>query len=502
MSGACVAESDYLYSFKNLHEAYLSCRKRKRNTINALRFEERILDNLFELGAALAEGSYTPSRSVCFIAKQPKHREIFAADFRDRVVHHLLVPRLEEIFEPKFIHDSFACRTGKGTHAAVQRLQQFMNSVTRRGEVSAWFLQLDIRSFFMSMDREILLGMLARHVRDPRLLELAALIVRNDCTRDFVYKGDPRLLQGIPPHKSLFHIPKGKGLPIGNLTSQFFGNVYLNELDQFVKHILKARFYLRYVDDFVLLHTDREMLMHYQEQISLFLTQRLALELKAEQTIKRVSEGANFLGYIVRPDYSLVRGRVAGNLRARLRMYGDELMQGTKNIHLHLHEEPLRRLRQTLASYLGHFKHANARTLTRSIFEKFAYLKELFTLDDDYCIQPRYEPVGMPIYLKEQYGWATGNYSKYCIFFQVGRFCEFYAEQAVRYGRFFGLTPQTDARTGNMKCGFPVRLLRSFKQRARDARMSYIVVGERGYYASGLKKRVVTELFRLERSIS
>ena len=105
----------------------------------------------------------------------------------------------------------------------------------------------------MSMDREILIAMLARHVRDRRLMDLASLIIRNDCTDDFIYKGDPRLLQAIPPHKSLFHIPDGKGLPIGNLTSQFFGNVYLNELDQFVKHELKVKYYLRYVDVFVLL---------------------------------------------------------------------------------------------------------------------------------------------------------------------------------------------------------------------------------------------------------
>ncbi|MBV5349939.1 group II intron reverse transcriptase domain-containing protein, partial [bacterium] len=248
--------------------------------INALIFEEHLLDNLFELRAALAEGSYSPSRSVCFIAKQPKHREIFAADFKDRVVHHLLVPKMEEIFEPKFIHDSFACRTNKGTHAAVARLRQFMNCITRQGKVTAWFLQLDIRSFFMSMDREILLTILARHLRDPHLLALAEKIVRNDCTRDFVYKGDPKLLQGIPPHKSMFHIPVGKGLPIGNLTSQFFGNVYLNELDQFVKHELKVKQYLRYVDDFVLLHTNREMLVYYRQRIEEFLSQRLALTLK------------------------------------------------------------------------------------------------------------------------------------------------------------------------------------------------------------------------------
>ncbi|MDK9719074.1 MAG: reverse transcriptase domain-containing protein [Trichlorobacter sp.] len=509
MSGAFVAESDHLYSFKSLYDAYLSCRRRKRNTINALIFEEHLLDNLFELRATLAEGSYSPSRSVCFIAKQPKHREIFAADFRDRVVHHLLVPRLEAIFEPKFIHDSYACRKGKGTHAAVQRLRQFMNSITRQGQVTAWYLQLDIRSFFMSMDREILLAILARHLRDARLLELASLIVRNDCTRDFVYKGDPMLLQGIPSHKSMFHIPAGKGLPIGNLTSQFFGNLYLNELDQFVKHELNVKQYLRYVDDFVLLHTSREMLVYYRQRIEEFLAQRLALELKQEQTLKRVSEGADFLGYIVRPAYTLVRGRVVGNLRAHLRQFAGELLQGNgshdetvQTLHLHLHEEPLRRLRQTLASYLGHFRHANARQLIRGLFKKFVWLQELFSLDTDCRLHPCYEPTSIPANLKEQYCWVAEQYSGLCIFFQVGRFCEWYGEQAEHFSRFFGLALQKDRRGLGSTCGFPLRLLQSFKKRIRAACVPYVVIGERGYYPTGLKKRVVTELFLLQRSMS
>ena len=329
-------------------------------------------------------------------------------------------------------------------------------------------------------------------------------------TRDFVYKGDPKLLQGIPPHKSMFHIPAGKGLPIGNLTSQFFGNVYLNELDQFVKHELKVKQYLRYVDDFVLLHTNREMLVYYRQRIEAFLTQRLALTLKPEQTLKRVSEGADFLGYIVRPAYLLVRQRVVGNLRARLRQCAGELLQedGSQDeavqssLHLHLHEEPLRRLRQTLASYLGHFSHANARQLIRGLFNTFVWLHELFALDAACRIYPCYEPTGLPASMKEQYFWAEQRYSGLCIFFQVGCFCEWYGEQAERFGRFFGLGLQQDKRGCGITCGFPLRLLKSFKKRVREACIPYVVIGERGYYPTGLKKRVVTELFLLQRSAS
>lgn len=506
MSGACAAESDHLYSFRSLHDAYISCRRRKRNTINALRFEASLFDNLVDLRETLSDGYYKPSRYVCFIAKQPKFREIFAADFRDRVVHHLLVPQVEKIFEPKFIHDSYACRVGKGTHAAMQRLKAFMNMTTKGGRVAAWFMQLDIRSFFMSIDREILLQILSRHVRDARLIDLAKKIVLQDCTKDFVYKGDPRLLHGILHHKSLFHIPAGKGLPIGNLTSQFFGNVYLNELDQFVKHTLKVRHYLRYVDDFILLDKSPDFLLELKQRLADFLEERLALELKAEFTLKRVSEGANFLGYIVRPDYVLMRNRVIGNLRARLKVFQDEMVQylevkEQQFIHIHLRDEKVRKLRQTFASYLGHFRHANAHRLVSSLFEKYRYLKDIFVVDNKGCLRPLYEPPFEPANLRGQYRWAVERYGGHCIFFQVGSFCEFYGRQAERYGGFFGLKPQTGTRMNALQCGFPVRYLKEFKEKAFQSGMPYIVVGERGYYPSGLKKRIVTEIFRLSRRL-
>jgi RNA-directed DNA polymerase len=554
MSGACVAESDHLYSFRSVHDAYLSCRRRKRNTINALRFETGLLDNLFDLSKSLDAGTYKPARSVCFVTKQPKHREIFAADFRDRVVHHLLVPQIENIFDPKFIHDSYACRVGKGTHAAVARLRSFMHAATKGGRVAAWFMQLDIRSFFMSIDREILLGILGHHIRDPRVMALAETIVRQDCTANYVYKGDASLLRQIPLHKSLFHIPEGKGLPIGNLTSQFFGNVYLNELDQFIKHKLKVRYYLRYVDDFILLDPDRERLNTLRDEIASFLQKRLALALKPGIILRRVSEGANFLGYIVRSEYVLVRNRVLGNLRARLKKFEEamvEYVSGSDNfaiegisrqkispspslpergdtslwqredrrdfidncehsceqsdgryfIRIHLREENVQRLRQTLVSYMGHFKHADAYTLTHGLFEKYFWLKEIFTLDAVGRLIPLYEPDFQPVNLRDQYGWAQSQFPEMCIFFQVGSFCEFYGVQAERYAKFFGLklltltiTPKGRGRNMGRQSGFPVRMLKDFKTRMLKAGQSFVVIAEHGYYRSGLRKRGVTEI--------
>ena len=497
----CEEESDHgLFSFRALYEAYLACRKRKRNTANALKFEADQIENLRELSETLADGSYRPSRSVCFVTSVPKLREIFAADFRDRVVHHLLVPRLEKIYEPKFIYDSYACRVDKGTHAAVERLQSFMNKITRNGHRPAWFMQLDVRSFFMSIDRELLYGIIKRQVADPVVLALAKLIIDNDCTAGYVYKGDRGLLGRIPPHKSLFHVAAGKGLPIGNLTSQFFANVYLNELDQFVKHELKCRYYLRYVDDFILLDESADELLQLQEAIAAFLAARLQLELKAGLILKRVSEGADFLGYIVRPDYILVRNRVVGNLKANLRYFQEKMVVKAAVGRdwyraVHLHEDIVRDLRQTFASYLGHFSHANAYNLIGGLWENNTWLGDVFALDrrDGLRLEPCYEPPEPPVCLKDQYLWAVKAFGGYCIFFQIGRFFEFFGRQAMMAGRVFGCAIGEDRRGLGKQCGFPVRMIKRFKERARHRRWPYVVIAENGYYAKGLKRRVVTE---------
>ena len=219
-------KDESLFSLANIQRQYIACRRNKRNTVNALRFEARQELNLLALRDALAERSYEPGRSVCFFVKRPKLREVFAADFRDRVVHHVLVSYLERIWEPVFIHDSYACRKGKGVHAAVARLQQFMRQATANGTRPAYYLQLDIRNYFMSIDKQRLFAMLAARLRPQREEDLEARwlaekLVFHDCTRAPVLKGDPRLLGKLPPHKTLFRTPQGKGLPIGNLNSQF-----------------------------------------------------------------------------------------------------------------------------------------------------------------------------------------------------------------------------------------------------------------------------------------
>ena len=211
-----------LLSFEAVYRAYLDCRKRKRGTINALEFEVNVLENLFDLALDLQKNKYRPSRSVCFITRSPKLREIFAADFRDRIVHHLAVRELEKHWEPRFIHDSFASRKGKGIHGAVKRLQGFMRKAGRSGKRAAWFLQLDIRSFFMSIDKDILFEIFKKDSKcSSELLNLLYTIIYHDPTTNYTFRGHPSMLELVPSHKSLFGVGNGKGLPIGNLSSQF-----------------------------------------------------------------------------------------------------------------------------------------------------------------------------------------------------------------------------------------------------------------------------------------
>jgi RNA-directed DNA polymerase len=372
-----------LFSLENIARQYVACRRNKRNTANALRFEARQELNLLRLRDDLVARTYEPARSVCFFVRRPKLREVFAADFRDRVVHHVLVRHLEQVWEPLFIHDSYACRKGKGVHKAVARLQQFMRQATANGTRAAFALHLDIRNYFMSIDKRRLFAMLDAKLKDDDARWLTEKLVFHDCTRQPVLKGDPRLLDRLPPHKTLFRAPQGKELPIGNLNSQFFANVYLNALDQFVKHELKCRWYLRYCDDFVLLAASREQLLGWRERIRAFLAEQLLLELNdARERLRPVADGVDFLGYIVRPFHLLVRRRVVGHLREKLARAGRALVREDAVLTTwRFDRERLAALQATLASYLGHLRWAAHRRLLASLWRAHPWLAQFFAFD-------------------------------------------------------------------------------------------------------------------------
>lgn len=400
VGGEMEGQSEAPFGFGALWRAYLSCRRRKRHTRNTQRYEIRLLDNLMETAQALQMAAWRPSRTLCFVTERPKAREIHAADFGDRIVHHLLVPRLEARFEPIFIHDSYSNRRGKGTHMAVERLQTFMRQVTKNGNQAAYYLQLDIRNFFNTIDRRILYRIIRRRlapgaqpVDEPtrQLLWLTRVILTGNAGENAVQRGAPAIFERVPAHKRLRNAPPGKGLPIGNLTSQFFANVYLDRLDQFVKHTLKCRHYLRYVDDFILLHESADQLAAWRERITKFLTDELELTLRDNGKLRPVSDGSDFLGYIVRPDYLLVRRRVIGALREKLDAFHRQLTAKTGE-SLRLDPAVREALRATLASYLGHFSHASAFNLTQSLWRRYPWLGEIIVMSPEGRLVPLWEP--------------------------------------------------------------------------------------------------------------
>jgi hypothetical protein len=450
-----------------LYNAYKDCRKRKRGALNTQKFEFESADNIYDLACEIQKGKYLPSRSVCFITHQPKLREIFAADFRDRIIHHLVVRELEKIYEPAFIFDSCASRPGKGIHFAVKRLQSFMMKTTKSCKIPGFYLQLDIRSFFMSIDKNILFNIIEKKLYNKKmenadaLLYLLHKIIFHDCSKNFLFRGDNvNDLNKIPPHKSLFKIPENKGLPIGNLTSQFFANVYLNELDQFVKTNLKCRFYIRYVDDFVLLSQSEQHLLYFKEKIEFFLKEKLSLEIKNPIKTGRVSEGIDFLGYITRPKYILVRRRILNNLKYKLVLFENKLVKikKIKNAAAFVYfsrPDLVKELKQTLSSYLGHFRHADSFNLVNSVFQKNDWLNKFLYLKN-YRVFDKFKYKGNFRSLDLQFDFFRQRLEGFILFIKVGKYYELYNDDAFFAQKALGLKKINTKKNFENQSGFPV----------------------------------------------
>lgn len=412
-------------TFKSLYRAYQRCLKGKRTTYNAIAFQMQALDKLYGQWQSVQAQQYQPAQAVSFITERPKAREIIASDFGDRVIHHWLVHELTPLFEPMFIFDAYANRIGKGTHKAVKRLQGFMHASVRSGvQPSApsdvrsghcarsanagYFLQLDIKNFFNSIDHTVLLEQLAKRlakcvrkgqINRPLARQCYALsrtIIQHPVAEHAHYKNTPAQRAKVPEHKQLRYAPAGKGLPIGNLTSQFFANVYLNALDQFVKHTLKCTHYVRYVDDFVLLHPSADQLLTWREQIARFLERNLHLQLKALASPTPNHTGADFLGFIVRPHYRLVRHRVSHHCLEKLQHFASQHIctvpehEHSRVFELNASYEQLARLRSVLASYWGHFGHASGLSTISWVLARHAWLRVLFLFEGN-RLYPRYE---------------------------------------------------------------------------------------------------------------
>lgn len=328
----------------DVFQAYYDCRKAKRNTWNALEFEQNLERNLMGLYYELLSGTYQPGRSIMFVVTKPKAREVWAANFRDRVVHHILYNRYSGEFYRRFIHDSYACIPEKGTLRAANRVQHFIRSASKNHTQEAWYLKADVANFFVSIDKNILDGLLAKKITDPWWLWLMRVILHKDPKENVYIKSGQEQLNKVPPHKSLLNASDGFGLPIGNLSSQFFANVYLDELDQYAKHKLKLKYYARYVDDIVVLGDSGKNLNIAYQKMSEFAETKLGIKFHPnKKEINRVEVGVNFVGYIIKPWCMYVRRSTIDNMYKRTSIQSDF--------------EPLR---ATVNSYFGMLRHANA----------------------------------------------------------------------------------------------------------------------------------------------
>jgi RNA-directed DNA polymerase len=348
-------------SKEDLFAAYYDCRRNKRNSRSAMEYESSYESNLLQLHEKIINGNYKPAPGFCFIIKKPVKREVFAPAFRDRVVHHLLYNYLSPIFEKTFIHDSYSCRKGKGTHYGIKRVDHFIRSCSDNYRKNCYILKLDIKGYFMSIDRALLFdklkSVLLNQKQNPEfgvnlVLYLLEKVIFNDPTTNCIVKGKKTDWDGLPASKSLFHAGYQKGLPIGNLTSQLFGNVYLNDFDHFVKRDLGIRYYGRYVDDFVLIHSDKCYLNRLIPIITEYLSKKLHLTLHPDKVyLQHFSKGVKFLGAFIKPHRAYVANRIKGNFYEAIKK------QSALAIHHKPDAEERAAFRSVMNSYLGIMKH-------------------------------------------------------------------------------------------------------------------------------------------------
>lgn len=274
------------FSMDGLVAGYLSARRGKRRKLACWRFERNLGANLHDLHEELMSGVYAPRPYYTFIVTEPKERVIQAPRFRDCVVQHAAFATINPIFEPTFIHDSYACRVGRGTHAASNRLQQFM----RRSDPESYYLEMDIRKFFPSINHDVMNRLLARKIKDQRLLDLLAM----------------------------FRSEGGRGMPIGFLLSQIKANICLNEVDHFCKRDLGVKQYLRYMDNFACIGLTRERCLRILEAVREFIATRLDLGL-SKFIIQKIRKGFNFVGYRTWRGKRFIRKRSLYNFSAAMR---------------------------------------------------------------------------------------------------------------------------------------------------------------------------------------
>ncbi|MDF1594362.1 MAG: reverse transcriptase/maturase family protein [Desulfobacterales bacterium] len=338
-----------IVSFENLLKATRKAQRGKRFKSATAVFNLNLEKELFALQKDMLAGTYRHGGYRDFYIHDPKRRLISAAPYRDRVVHHALCNIIEPVFDRTFIYDSYACRTGKGTHAAVERYTVFARK-------NSYVLKCDIQKYFQSMDHEILMAVISRKIRCERTLWLLAEIIgsRVDNRQVAYFKGDDL----FDPYS------RKRAIPIGNLTSQFFANVYLNGFDHFVKEKLCCKYYIRYVDDFVVFGDSKEKLRKVKVLIEDYLgALRLRLH-PGKCRAYKVKDGISFLGYRIFPTHRLLNKGNALRMRRRLKKMRSLYREG---------KIELDKIQQRIQSWIGHAAHADTYRLRRRVLESVAF---------------------------------------------------------------------------------------------------------------------------------
>lgn len=330
---------DEITSLANLFAAWYEFKQGKTGKADVLRFELNLEDNLYELHQELKDKTYRHSNYTSFSICDPKLRHIHKATVRDRIVHHALFRKLYPIFDKQFIYASYSCRINKGTHRAVRRLKAFCRKLSKNYRHRIYYLKCDIKRFFDSVHHSGLRQIIERRVNDPDTLWLLDQIIGS------------------------FQKDKGRGIPLGNVTSQLFCNIYLNQLDQFVKHSLTVKYYIRYCDDLVLLDENRDILEEYVPKIQDFLRKDLKLKLHPGKIIiRKLKQGIDFLGYVVLPHHTVMRTKTKKRMFKKLKQKRKALDAGLISRESY---------QQSVKSYLGMLKHSNGHRLESRIREEF-----------------------------------------------------------------------------------------------------------------------------------
>lgn len=327
-----------IISYENLFAAWQEFVCGKKNKKDVQEFRVRLIDNILQLHEELANKTYRHGDYKSFHITDPKPRHIHKASVRDRVLHHAIYRKLYPFFDRAFLADSFSCRMGKGTHKALDHFRSMAYRVDQNNTKTCWVLKCDIEKFFANIDHQILLEILGKYISDQDIFWLLEEVIES------------------------FAMNPAKGLPLGNLTSQLFCNVYMNEFDKFVKHQLKVKYYLRYADDFVLLSENRDALLDKISRISNFLAHKLKLRLHSKKIIlQTLASGVDFLGWVHFPHHWVLRQTTKRRMMAKL-----------KN-----HPKP-----ETLESYLGLLGHGDAFKTKQEVLNTYWLYQDTFRETD------------------------------------------------------------------------------------------------------------------------